>query len=236
MRRFRGHRLWSILIAVSAMMPARFSRADDPPLAGPASSTTSTVEEADEVLRHALDFERKRNWSAAIEVYEFGDRALAGGGISSSPATLRDPLQARQTLSRSELSRRAVAIAVGASADLHDEVLDRIQSQYVESVALEPLLRRGLDNLEVALRDPAFLRVNAPQAVPEAIKALRDTLVRALRSNLARDRTEARSQVCRSASLPSDRWGSIARRWSSNSSSAHAMRRRLFELPHPRPS
>ncbi len=42
------------------------------------------------------------------------------------------------------------------AVDLYDEVLDRIQTNYVDPVPLEPLVRHGLDNLEVALRDPVF--------------------------------------------------------------------------------
>ena len=44
--------------------------------------------------------------------------------------------------------------------DLYDEVLERIQTHYVDPVPLEPLVRHGLDNLEVALRDPVFVRTN----------------------------------------------------------------------------
>ena len=50
--------------------------------------------------------------------------------------------------------------------ELYDELLDRIETHYVDPVSLEPLVRRGLDNMEVALRDPAFLGTNAPGATP----------------------------------------------------------------------
>ena len=42
------------------------------------------------------------------------------------------------------------------AVDLYDEVLERIQTNYVDPVPLEPLVRHGLDNLEVALRDPGL--------------------------------------------------------------------------------
>ena len=62
------------------------------------------------------------------------------------------------------------------AADLYDEVLDRIQTNYVDEVPLEPLVRHGLDNLEVALRDPYFVKTNAPSATPERVTWLRDAL------------------------------------------------------------
>ena len=53
--------------------------------------------------------------------------------------------------------------------DLYAEVLERIQTHYVDPVPLEPLVRHGLDNLEVALRDP-LLRPNErrPPPLPSA--------------------------------------------------------------------
>ena len=60
--------------------------------------------------------------------------------------------------------------------DLYDEVLERIETHYVDPVPLEPLIRHGLDNLEVALRDPVFLQTNVGTAAPERVAWLRDQL------------------------------------------------------------
>jgi carboxyl-terminal processing protease len=60
--------------------------------------------------------------------------------------------------------------------DLYEEVMERIQTNYVDPVPLEPLVRHGLDNLEVALRDPVFVKTNAPEAIPERVTWLRETL------------------------------------------------------------
>ena len=62
------------------------------------------------------------------------------------------------------------------AVELYDEVVDRIQTNYVDPVPLEPLVRHGLDNLEVALRDPVFVKTNAPDATPERVAWLRETL------------------------------------------------------------
>src|SRR5262249_28164489 len=69
---------------------------------------------------------------------------------------------------------------------------------YVDSVPFEPLVRHGLDNLEVALRDPIFLKANAPEAAAERVNWLRDVL-RQYRANLViPDRTAAirMAQTC----------------------------------------
>ena len=74
---------------------------------------------------------------------------------------------------------------------MYAEVLDRIQTHYVDPVPLEPLVRHGLDNLEVALRDPLFLNTNMAAAAPERVTWLREQL-RSMRGQLAvADRTAA---------------------------------------------
>src|SRR5262249_40549724 len=84
-----------------------------------------------------------------------------------------------------------LALPPAQAAELYDEVLERIQTNYVDPVPLEPLVRHGLDNLEVALRDPVFLKANAPGAATDRVVWLREAL-RGYRTNLlVPDRTAA---------------------------------------------
>lgn len=193
MRFRRGRRYWPILIAVLALSPARVGRTDDPPSSSP---TSPTIDEADQTLNRALELERKRDWAAAIELYEFAVEHWPGRAVFRHRRLL---CETHYRLGRryQDQSFRAVLLRLPfeRALDLYEEVLDRIQSQYVEGVSLEPLTRRGLDNFEVALRDPAFLKVNAPEAAPEAVKALREALIARRVRISARDRTEARAQV-----------------------------------------
>ena len=64
-------------------------------------------------------------------------------------------------------------------------MLERIQTNYVDPVPLEPLVRHGLDNLEVALRDPVFLKANAPTADARARRPGSATSLRQYRATLA---------------------------------------------------
>ena len=94
----------------------------------------------------------------------------------------------------SDASFRNVLLALpqDQAAELYDEVLERIQSNYVDPVPLEPLVRHGLDNLEVALRDPVFLKANAPDRRGRARRPGSARLLRQYRANLAvPDRTAA---------------------------------------------
>lgn len=158
--------------------------------------TNSAGAEADEALRKGIELERQRSWSSAIEVYE---SALKQWPDRTEIRQRLRLCESHYKLARRYLDRsfRDVLLRLSAekALELFDEVLERIESHYVERVAFEPLLRHGLDNLEVALRDPVFLKMNAPSAEPDRVKRLRETL-RARRDRVpARSRDEARALV-----------------------------------------
>src|SRR5262249_49624563 len=85
--------------------------------------------------------------------------------------------------------------------EVYDELLERIETHYVEPGAMGPLLRRGLDTLEVALRDPAFLDANAPGASAERVQWLRDSYRQRRNRLAARDRNEAKAHVVAACDL-----------------------------------
>lgn len=190
--RFRdAFRAICLLLALAWAAPSGL-RADEPLVPGAVGS----ADDADGVLRRGTDQERQRSWSAAIETYEDGLRRWP------------DRVDVRQRLrlceSHYKLGRRyldasfrnvLLRLPEDKALALYDELLERIETHYVERVALEPLLRHGLDNLEIALRDPAFLKVNAPTIDADRVKRLRDSL-RSRRERIpARGRADARALV-----------------------------------------
>ena len=174
----------------------------DPPATNPASRPTSPHQavEGDPVatLDRGQDFERRHNWSAAIQVYR--DANLKWPSRAEFKSRLRLAEMHQKLVRRyQDGSFRAILLRLPREKafDLFDELVERIEVHYVDAVPLEPLIRRGFDNLEVALRDPqfAFLTLNAPNSSPERIAWLRDQL-RARRERLAvPNRETARDQV-----------------------------------------
>src|SRR5262249_24468909 len=147
-------------------------------------------------------FERQRKWTAAIELYE--------SALEQWPAHSEFRHRLRLCEIHSTLVRRyqdrsfrnvLLRLPTDRALELYDEVLERIETHYVEPVSLEPLVRRGLDNLEVALRDPAFLQVHAADAPAERVQWLRDSY-RSRREHVrARNREEAKAQVLSACDL-----------------------------------
>jgi carboxyl-terminal processing protease len=156
----------------------------------------------DAALRDALELERARKWSDAIKAYE---RALERW---PSRVDFRHRLRLCETHFRlhrryGDRSFRDVLLRLPReqALDLYDEVLERIELQYVEPVAPGPLVRRGFDNLEVALRDSAFLQVNAPGLGTDRIDWLRQALLARRQASAARGRADARAEALAACEL-----------------------------------
>jgi carboxyl-terminal processing protease len=141
-------------------------------------------QDAESALNRGLERERLRNWSGAIELYR--------QAVEHWPSRVDFSRRLRLCEIHFKLSRRyadtsfrqvLLPLPRDQAIALYNEVLERIQNNYVDAVPLEPLVRQGLDNLEVALRDPVFLASNTPAAAPERVTRLRDTL-RHYRGNL----------------------------------------------------
>jgi carboxyl-terminal processing protease len=181
MRRLCSCSLAWLLCVALAWTTGSVTRAD-PPAARPDALTSptagSTLSEGPEtVLERGLDLERLRNWAGAIEIYHTA--------LERWPSRVDFSRRLRLCEIHFKISRRyldtsfrnvLLRLPPEQAVDLYDEVMERIQTNYVDPVALEPLVRHGLDNLEVALRDPVFVRTNAPAATPERVTWLRDAL------------------------------------------------------------
>jgi carboxyl-terminal processing protease len=143
-------------------------------------------------LRQALDLERNRQWSAAIQAYEEALKTWPGRSEFRHRLRL---CESHYRLGRryQDQSFRGVLLRLDRrqALELFDEMLERIQSHYVDPVSVVPLLRRGLDNMEVALRDPNFLQLNAPGADPARVAQFRQTLAARRNQIAAKDRGDA---------------------------------------------
>ncbi|GAC1447561.1 MAG: S41 family peptidase [Isosphaeraceae bacterium] len=151
----------------------------------PTEPTSDWKSDPDRVLQRALDLERERKWQRAIELY---DQAL-----DQWPARIEFTHRRRLCETHYRLIRRyqdpsfrniLLKLPRDRALALYGELLERIETHYVDEVPMEPLVRRGLDNIEVALRDPSFLQLIFGKPEPGQVSALRDA-IRRLRPRLS---------------------------------------------------
>jgi carboxyl-terminal processing protease len=177
MRRFCSlSRVWMFVFALAGTS-APVSRAESPAANTATAAASAVLESPESILEQGLDHERSRNWAAAIETYH--------GALEHWPSRVDFSRRLRLCEIHFKLTRRYLDTSFRTvllrlpheqAVDLYDEVTERIQTNYVDPVPLEPLVRHGLDNLEVALRDPLFVKTNAPAAIPERVTWLREGL------------------------------------------------------------
>jgi carboxyl-terminal processing protease len=190
-----------LLLAMGAFpWPSAIAFIDPPPTtASPSRDQLKAIEgDPTGTLDRGQDFERRHNWTAAVQVYR--DAAVKWPSRAEFKSRLR-LAEMHQRLARryQDGSFREVLLRLPRerALDLFDELVERIEVHYVDAVPLEPLIRRGYDNLEVALRDPkfAFLTINAPNHTPERVTWLRDQLRDRRESLVVPDHETAKDQV-----------------------------------------
>jgi carboxyl-terminal processing protease len=184
----------------------------DAPTASPSPSVTSpspavrsspnpatasdSPSEPETVLQQALNLERQRNWSAAIELYQ---RAVERWPDQPQFSQRKRLCESHYRLGRryQDQSFRKVLLQLPRekAVALYDEILERIDLNYVDMVPLEPLLRRGYDNMEVALRDPAFFKANQASSAADRVAWLRQALSTRRASLVVPDRQAAHEQL-----------------------------------------
>ncbi|CAN5620392.1 S41 family peptidase [soil metagenome] len=161
-----------------------------------ASETSKAPDTPDAAFYQALDLERQRDWSGAIDLYE---RALE---LWPSRSDFRHRL--RLCESHYRLNRRyqdrsfresLLALPREDVLALYQEVIERIDSYYVEPVAMTGLLRQGYDNLEVALRDETFQKAHGLTNQADRVKWLREAFSSQRARVSARTPKEARAWV-----------------------------------------
>jgi carboxyl-terminal processing protease len=158
----------------------------------PASTASKLPDDPDGVMERGLNQERSRDWTAAIEIYHDAmERWPSRIDFSRRLRLCEIHFKLNRRYSDSSFRNILLRLPHAQALDLYDEVLERIQTSYIDPVPLEPLVRHGLDNLEVALRDPVFVKTNAPTATPDRVTWLRDTLKRYRASLTVADRSAA---------------------------------------------
>jgi len=176
----------------------------------PAELSPRTAEAVD-VLRRGQQLENQRRWADALAHYEEAirefpeDRSLERHfetarmhfdlGRRYNDASFRDTLQ---------------RLSAPEAYDLYDDVLGKIQAHYVESLDFKELVERGINSLDVALSEPAFVDRNLPPERRSDIDAFRSELRQALGLRMIGTRGEAREAAVWAARLAEVRLGMAA--------------------------
>ena len=201
---------WFLLLTLASaaiIPPSSTARAEGPaPATAPIPKDQLQAIDGDPVatMTRGMTYEARKNWTAAVQVYRDADHKWPSRTEFRQRLRLSE-MHLRLVRRYGDNSFRNILLRLPRekSFELFDELVERIESHYVDAISLERGVTRGYDNLEVALRDPnfAFLALNAPNAAPAKVAWLREQL-RARRDRLAvADRDSARAEVLAATEL-----------------------------------
>jgi carboxyl-terminal processing protease len=171
-------------------------------------SRADVAVQADELLRQGRQMEVESRWGEALTHYENAVRAFPQ----------EDSFRRRFDFARLhyDLGRRCsdqtfadlvTRLSLEEALAIYDEVLLKIQANYVDTPSWKKIVERGTNGIEVALSEPAFLQQNLPDSDTSGLDEFRHELRRELGGRVIQTRSAARAAVLQAAKLSEDRLG-----------------------------
>lgn len=154
----------------------------------------SSAAKLEQLLTQGAELEQDRRWDEALSLYEDAVREYP-----EQPRVrhLRDLSRMHYDLGRryaDQSFRQSLATMPPRDvARLYDEVLQMLETHYVDAPNWRMLVDRGTTALEVALTDEIFLDEHLPHVSTERINRFRRDIREKLRARVVRDRFDARS-------------------------------------------
>ncbi len=171
------------------------------------TASGDTVDAA-ELLRQGRQLEVECRWGEALTHYEDSVRRFPD----------EDSFRRRFDFARLhyDLGRRygdqtfndlLSRLSLDEALEIYDEVLLKIQANYVETPVWKQIVERGTNGIEVALTEPLFLKRHSLGVDKDSLNGFRHDLRRELGGRLVQSRNDAREAVLRAARLSQNRLG-----------------------------
>ncbi len=201
--------LWFAILAVPAVPgTAQRSMAQQSAISPSSIAFSQRSVQVDGYLQHGQELEAQRRWGEALAHYEEGLRQFPEENVLEKRfelARLHYDL-GRRYADRS-FAEHVARMPAEKALELYVQVLQKIETHYVEQPAWKDLVDRGTSDLETALGEPIFLQRNLPGGNPAAVEAFRRELRQTLAQRSAASRMEARDSAVVAANLAQQRLG-----------------------------
>ena len=188
---YTGTLLWVTVLAVLTV-PAAAQLADR-------AAETAGV---GDVLRHGQQLETERRWGDALAAYEDALRQYPDErSLERRFEFARLHYDLTRRYNDNSFAENMQRLPAAEAFDLYGDVLLKIQAHYVETPDWKELTERGMNDLAVALSEPAFLARHVPPSSLGAINAFCNELRRTLGERTINNRDDVRDAVATAARL-----------------------------------
>lgn len=188
----RSGRLRAILIlAVLILVPPVFLRADDS-----ARVSAENYLDAAEALRAGEALENSRQWVDAINHYEATlERFKDDEGLTYALRRTRIHFGIDRRYSDRSFEDRLLSKGRAEALDLFEDILTRVQYEYVETVSVTRFIAHGTESLYMALKNDRFVAKNVKLGQEDGINRVRETLIKSYWNRRMESRTDARAAI-----------------------------------------
>lgn len=182
----------AMLIAfVVLTLPLQHLPAEDVP-----AVDVSAYADATEALRAGEELENTRQWVDAITLYEAAlERFKDDEGLKYALRRTRVHFGIDRRYTDRSFEEKLMKKGRSEALDLFDEILSRVQYEYVEQVSTTRFVAHGTESLYMALRNEKFLSRNVKPGKEEAVNKVRQALINDFWNRRIENRIEARSAI-----------------------------------------
>ena len=201
-RLFAASILWFAALAILAV----------PTLAQqPATSSLVFSERSvqiDGYVQRGQELEVQRRWGEALAHYEEGLREFPEENVLEKHFELaRLHYDLGRRYADHSFAENVSRLPLEKALELYLQVLQKIETHYVEQPAWKDLVDRGTLDLDTALSEPVFLQRNLPNSNPATVEAFRRELRQTMQQRSVAGRIEARDSAVAAANLAQQRLG-----------------------------
>jgi carboxyl-terminal processing protease len=167
---------------------------DLPPSSGPSIQGTETDGSSwlSEILDLGKQLEAERRWNDALSHYEQAVRQNPGQrDLEFRLDVARIHVDLARRYADSSFTHSVRSLSERDVFALYSEVLLKVQTHYVDNADWRKLVLHGALTLDLALEDPAFLRLNGPRLTPRDIESFRGEMRKQANGFRIADRREA---------------------------------------------
>ncbi len=155
-----------------------------------------------EALRAGEQYETSRQWIEAIEFYEKSlKRWEKDQSLSYALRRTRIHFGIDRRYTDRSFEEKLLKQGRSESLDLFQDILDRIQLEYVDTISVTRFVAHGTESLYMALGNERFLSHNIPENMLPGAEKLRETLRQEYWNRRLASRAEARSLISRICDL-----------------------------------
>lgn len=167
---------------------------------------TSALLTANQALGEGEALEAGRQWRDAIRLYEAAlEKFPEDDGLTYALRRTRVHFGIERRYADNSFEKQMLTLSRSESLDLLEDVLGRVQTEYVDPITATKFVAHGTESFYMALGNSQFLAKHFQNADRSSIEAVRQRLIQSFWNRRIGSRVEARMTISEACDLAADK-------------------------------